>query len=195
MLVIAHRGASAVLPENTLPAFERAIEMGADYVELDVWNGLQVTHDAPRRNRAYPSLEEVIDLCRGRVGLMVELKRPRGDTVGRVLRLLGEDDVIVSFQRRAVEEVRARRPALRTVQHVGFGVSIRRAAAMGVWAVGFQDDRVTARGVAKARACGLETTVYTVNDERRMLALRDLGVTGVFTDVPDRALAALRGGA
>ena len=36
MLVIAHRGASAELPENTLPAFERAIELGADYVELDV---------------------------------------------------------------------------------------------------------------------------------------------------------------
>ena len=51
MLVIAHRGASAELPENTLPAFERAIEIGADFVEFDVWNGLEVTHDraAPRR--------------------------------------------------------------------------------------------------------------------------------------------------
>ena len=39
VLVIAHRGASAELPENTLPAFERAIEIGADYVEFDVWNG------------------------------------------------------------------------------------------------------------------------------------------------------------
>ena len=34
--MIAHRGASWDLPENTLPAFERAIEVGADYVELDV---------------------------------------------------------------------------------------------------------------------------------------------------------------
>ena len=31
--MIAHRGASWDLPENTLPAFERAIEIGADYVE------------------------------------------------------------------------------------------------------------------------------------------------------------------
>ena len=50
MLVIAHRGASAELPENTLPAFERAIEIGADYVELDVHadaeGRLVVTHDA-----------------------------------------------------------------------------------------------------------------------------------------------------
>ena len=33
---VAHRGASAELPENTLPAFERAIELGADVIEADV---------------------------------------------------------------------------------------------------------------------------------------------------------------
>jgi glycerophosphoryl diester phosphodiesterase len=35
-LVIAHRGASADEREKRLPAFERAIEIGADFVELDV---------------------------------------------------------------------------------------------------------------------------------------------------------------
>lgn len=35
-LVIAHRGASSELAENTLPAFERALELGADALELDV---------------------------------------------------------------------------------------------------------------------------------------------------------------
>ena len=34
--IIAHRGASAYYPENTLPSFEGAIAMGADMVELDV---------------------------------------------------------------------------------------------------------------------------------------------------------------
>ena len=34
--VIAHRGASAYAPENTLPAFLRAVEVGASEVELDV---------------------------------------------------------------------------------------------------------------------------------------------------------------
>ena len=192
MLVIAHRGASAELPENTLPAFERAIELGADYVEFDVWNGLEVTHAPPERGNAYPTLGEVIELCRGRIGLMVELKRPHGDTVERALRLLEDDDVVVSFQRRAIEETRRLRPKLRTVQHVGFGVSIRCAA--GGWAVGFQDQRVTRRGIAAAQALGLATTVYTVNDTARIRDLRHLGVTGVFTDVPSRALAALRNG-
>jgi glycerophosphoryl diester phosphodiesterase len=35
-LVIAHRGASAEAPENTLPAFEAAVRHGADAIELDV---------------------------------------------------------------------------------------------------------------------------------------------------------------
>ncbi|MFB3829683.1 MAG: glycerophosphodiester phosphodiesterase family protein [Bryobacteraceae bacterium] len=39
--LIAHRGASAYAPENTLPAYRLAIEQGADYVEQD----LQITKD------------------------------------------------------------------------------------------------------------------------------------------------------
>ncbi|MCJ7735939.1 MAG: glycerophosphodiester phosphodiesterase [Anaerolineae bacterium] len=35
-LIIAHRGASAAAPQNTLAAFEKAIALGADGVELDV---------------------------------------------------------------------------------------------------------------------------------------------------------------
>jgi glycerophosphoryl diester phosphodiesterase len=189
VLVIAHRGASYDRPENTIPAFELAIEMGADYVEFDVHNDLSVTHDRPRRALTYPKLDEVLDVCRGRIGLMVELKRPRGDTVERTLQRLDDDAVLLCFQRPPLEEARRRRPALRTIQHVGFGVSIRRAA--GAWAAGFRNDRVTHRGLLAAQRLGLETTVYTVNDEARMLELQELGVTGIFTDRPDRALAVL----
>jgi glycerophosphoryl diester phosphodiesterase len=35
-IVVAHRGASSTYPENTLPAFEVAIRLGAPLVELDV---------------------------------------------------------------------------------------------------------------------------------------------------------------
>ena len=58
-------------------------------------------------------------------------------------------------------------------------------------AMGYDAARVTPRGIAKGRLLGLETTVYTVNDERRMIELRELGVSGIFTDYPGRALAAL----
>jgi len=36
VITIAHRGARKFAPENTLPAFEKSIEMGMDYVEIDV---------------------------------------------------------------------------------------------------------------------------------------------------------------
>src|SRR5439155_1274037 len=79
---------------------------------------------------------------------------------------------------------------LRTMQHVGYGVSIRRAA--GAWAAGFSNERTTGRGLAAARALGLETAVYTVNEPGRMLDLERLGAGAIFTDRPALALLALR---
>lgn len=195
MLVIAHRGASWEQPENTLPAFERAIELGADFVELDVHadaaGRLVVTHDAPRRGGSYPTLEEALDVCRGRIGVMAELKTPRRyrrhRVVERTVRLLGDADVVLSFQQPALDEVRTLHPDLRTCQHVGFGVSIR--AARDAWAVGFSNVRVTSRGIAAAHALDLVSLVYTVNEPARMLELEAAGIGGVFTDRPDRALA------
>lgn len=35
-IVFAHRGASGYLPENTIPAFEKAVAMGANGIELDI---------------------------------------------------------------------------------------------------------------------------------------------------------------
>jgi glycerophosphoryl diester phosphodiesterase len=99
---IAHRGASAYEPENTLRAFERAIDMGATMLELDVHlsrdGHLVVTHDAELSRRTngsgdaadltlaeiqrfdaglgehVPSLTEVVELARDRVQLYIELK-------------------------------------------------------------------------------------------------------------------------
>ncbi|MCY7670381.1 glycerophosphodiester phosphodiesterase [Bacillus altitudinis] len=36
MYIIAHRGSSSAAPENTIAAFDVAVEQGADYIELDV---------------------------------------------------------------------------------------------------------------------------------------------------------------
>ncbi len=191
--VIAHRGASWELPENTLPAFERAVELGADYVELDVHAAndgtLVVCHDPPRGGEL--RLEEAIELLRGRSGIMCELKSPwryrRHDVVRRTVKLLPEDAIVVSFDARALQAVRGRR----VLQHVGFGASIRSAAGYA-WGVGFHDSRVTRRGLAKARSLGLATTVYTVNDAARMSELAALDVDAIFTDRPDLLRATLR---
>jgi glycerophosphoryl diester phosphodiesterase len=191
--VIAHRGASSELPENTLPAFERAVELGVDFVEFDVHaaaNGtLVVCHDPPRGGE--PRLEDVLEVLSGRVGLMCELKSPwryrRHDVVDRVERLLPDDAVVVCFERRALEQVRH----LRRLQHIGLGVSIRRAARYA-WGVGFWDARARPAGLALARRLGLATTVYTVNDEPRLRELVSLGVDGIFTDRPQLLQQVLR---
>ena len=95
-LVIAHRGASREAPENTPAAFEAAIALGADAVELDVRRTadgvLVVHHNASRRGvplalLTYPALvrlsrhepptfDTVLGLCAGRIGLDVEVKEP-----------------------------------------------------------------------------------------------------------------------
>ncbi len=50
VLVIAHRGASAAAPENTLAAFRLGVDLGADFVELDVQESedgeVVVVHDS-----------------------------------------------------------------------------------------------------------------------------------------------------
>jgi glycerophosphoryl diester phosphodiesterase len=80
--VIAHRGASAAARENTVEAFELAVEMGADGIELDVRRTadgyLVVHHDAlladgsaivtRRRDELpphVPDLAVALDACRG----------------------------------------------------------------------------------------------------------------------------------
>ena len=79
---VAHRGASALAPENTLPAFELAVELGCDMIEFDVLvaNGaVVVAHDA--RHAGAPgtvTLDEALRFFAERlpgVGLQVDLKR------------------------------------------------------------------------------------------------------------------------
>ena len=49
IVVHAHRGASAIRPENTIPSFQEAIRAGADFIEMDVVvtvdNVLVIAHD------------------------------------------------------------------------------------------------------------------------------------------------------
>ncbi|HWQ13863.1 MAG TPA: glycerophosphodiester phosphodiesterase family protein [Roseiflexaceae bacterium] len=114
-LVIAHRGASAYAPENTMAAFELAARQGADMCELDVQptadGQLVVFHDETterwdgQRRRAaactlaelqaldiggerVATLAEVCDFARERgMRLNVELKGPGfGAAVARLLR-------------------------------------------------------------------------------------------------------------
>jgi glycerophosphoryl diester phosphodiesterase len=101
-LFIAHRGASALEPENTLAAFRRALSMGADAIELDVRRSkdgvLVVLHDEDLKRVAgvdrkvweltieelkrikvfgkefIPTLEEVLAEFGNKIPLFIEIK-------------------------------------------------------------------------------------------------------------------------
>jgi glycerophosphoryl diester phosphodiesterase len=108
--VIAHRGASGQLPENTFPAYQRAVEQRADMIEIDLHRtrdgAIVVAHDAELSGlggrgeiadatladvraldagggERVPTLEEVLDRFGSQIPLNLEIKRGgRGEYPG-----------------------------------------------------------------------------------------------------------------
>ncbi|WP_419211317.1 glycerophosphodiester phosphodiesterase [Maribacter sp. X9] len=106
--VIAHRGAHLSVPENTIAAYENAINMGCDFVEIDLRKTkdghfvsvhnetvdayfdhksgrvgdftLSELRDTPLGknskgdNEYVPTFEEILRLCKGRIGIYLDLK-------------------------------------------------------------------------------------------------------------------------
>jgi glycerophosphoryl diester phosphodiesterase len=108
--VVAHRGAHNNIPENTLPAYQKAMELGVDFVEIDVRTTkdgrfVSVHNDridgyaegvkgpikdftleelraldvgsrvGPQwKGTKIPTFEEILDLCKGKVGIYLDLK-------------------------------------------------------------------------------------------------------------------------
>lgn len=141
--VIAHRGASKAEPENTVQAFRRAGQMGAQAVELDVRrtsDGVLVVHHNPhlpdqrliaQLTRAelppsVPTLGEALDACEG-MWVNVEIKNDpdepdfdptesiADETIAHLL-ARGEDHrwLISCFRVETVDRCRQLAPQIRT---------------------------------------------------------------------------------
>ncbi len=124
MLKIAHRGARLQATENTLTAFEKAIESGANMVELDVQlskdGQMMVIHDPTvdrttdgtgfvkdltyeelRKFRTaegdkIPTLEEVYELCIGKIQVLTEIKAMKClEPLARLIERMGNRDEVV----------------------------------------------------------------------------------------------------
>lgn len=78
--MIAHRGASWEAPENTLEAFQKAIDFGADLIECDVrlsQTGVPILiHDPPPKvlSKSVPTFDALLALDFQKTGLMIEIK-------------------------------------------------------------------------------------------------------------------------
>jgi glycerophosphoryl diester phosphodiesterase len=194
-LIVAHRGASAEAPENTLEAFDRAIEVGADMIEFDVRRArdgrLVISHD-PVRGRAarLPTLEETLRLTKGRIQLDVELKESGCEREAvELLRahFAPSDFYVTSFLAPVLSEIRAIDPAIRT----GFIFAMWNSRVRAACARSDADILVPHyRLVGRAEKIGKPLFVWTVDDTALTRRLFDSpGVTAIVTNNPRQAVA------
>lgn len=120
MMIMGHRGAATLEPENTLLSISRAMEIGVDAVEIDVHlskdNEVVVIHDSTvdrtsngsglvcsytladlkkldaGKGETIPTLQEVMDLIDKRVKLVIELKEEGAE--GQVVTLINENNLV-----------------------------------------------------------------------------------------------------
>jgi glycerophosphoryl diester phosphodiesterase len=198
---IGHRGAMGHAPENTIASFEKALALECDEVETDVWlvNGrLVISHDRPTGDGML-LLDEVLEFCRGRMGVNVELKcapdemkaRETGAIAARHLAERGDHDVYVSsFWWPALDAARIAAPSVRRA--FLFSTSPDRRALLAsardlaLWALHPNRAYVTPELVKAAHAASLRVNVWTVNDPGEIEVMGRLGVDGIMSDYPER---------
>lgn len=213
-LLLGHRGAPAELPENTLAGFRRAVELGADGVELDVQlsaDGVPVViHDCTlqrttaghgrvdqlpwaRLREWVPSLAEAAAWGAGSgAWLNVEIKAAGAEaTVLAALERAGAMDrsILSSFLPATVREARAlepRLPCCLLTERWDAGAQLA-AAETGATGVCLEDRGASDSAVAELRAAGLPVVVWTADDPARIRALLRGGVAGIITNHPARA--------
>ncbi len=189
-------------PENTIASFQKALDLACDEVETDVWltqeGRLLISHDRPTAKTTL-SLDEVLDFCRGRLAVNVELKcekdetraRETGASVATRLAARGRADVYVSsFWWSALEGARTAAPAVRRA--FVYSDSPDRAAlfasakALALWALHPNRAYVTQELVRAAHAASLRVNAWTVNDAKEITQFRNWSVDGIMSDFPER---------
>lgn len=131
-LVIGHRGAAAVAPENTLSSLAAAVAAGADLVEFDVGRDLTLAHSPREAPRERATLDDALGYLREH-GLGVHLD----------VKLTGyEQDVLDALDRHGLRE--------RALVSTAWPATTRRLAALAPAlprAIGYPRDRY---GVSRA---------------------------------------------
>mgnify|MGYP001192204370 CR=1 FL=1 len=215
---IGHRGASGYEPENTLRSFSRAIEMKCSWIELDVHMAdghIMVIHDEDLSRTTngkgkiseskyeylskldagegehIPTLPEVLALVDHRCRINIELKGEAiAEPVCAVLRESSwapDEFLISSFNHEELTQVDAffTRGALFDHRVDSY---VDTAKRLNAEVVILTRRLVTRKVVDQAHNNGLKFLVYTVNKPGEVRKMKSLGVDGIFTDFPDRAM-------
>jgi glycerophosphoryl diester phosphodiesterase len=218
--IIGHRGASAEAPENTIAAFDLALEQGADVLEIDLqMTGdrrlvalhdptLERTHGDPRAvgdltvaELEVARLGELLRAYRGRARFLLDLKDPRPPMERRLVTAVrsagvGPAVTVQSFDLSSLRRLRRLDPAI-AVAALADEMPQRparwldRAQRLGAVAVGVPRAGVTRRLVRAAHARDLRIRAYTVNSPAEARRFARYGVDGLITDCPGVIRAAL----
>ncbi|NQT11461.1 MAG: glycerophosphodiester phosphodiesterase, partial [Planctomycetes bacterium] len=148
------------------------------------------------RDQRIPTLQQMIDVARGRIRLNVELKFNGHDEklVERVVRILAENDfqsecVVSSLDYEALVEAKALDERLE-IGHI-VSVAIGNVTKLDVDFLSVNQENVTSRYVQSIHGADKQVHVWTVNDRKRMSSLVDLGVDNIITDDPATLRAVL----
>ncbi len=169
-------------------------------LDAGIWRGSEFAGEP------VPSLQEVLDLTRGRVPLNVDFQTSDAVAPGvAVVREAGmTGDVVVSGCRVECFEVMAEAtneittllnldvlpPGSTPAGAAAFAhASIDIAGELGAAGINPEHSLVDAALVARARGVGLGVWTWVVDDEDRVVELIDMGVTAVTTNRPEQMLA------
>jgi glycerophosphoryl diester phosphodiesterase len=200
---IGHRGAKAHAPENTIASFDKAIALGCDEIETDVWlmedGKLVIGHDGPASSDGLLTLDDMLDHCKGKIGVNVEMKCAWSDTqahqtgVHVAQRIAERKDPAVyvsSFWYEALAGAREAAPQVRRAFVYGAAPDmvalLVQARAIELWALHPERYYVTPARVSAAHAAGLVMNVWTVNDPAEIARLASWGIDGIMSDYPER---------
>ncbi|MBV1879609.1 MAG: hypothetical protein KUG79_18345 [Pseudomonadales bacterium] len=139
-----------------------------------------------------PTLLEVVEQINHRARINIELKGPRTAAAVNVLldRLCQNgwhqsEFMISSFdhQQLALVNPKYKRGVLFGPQRQDY---ILAGQSLNAYSINLSLQQINKKLVRKAHASGFKVFVFTVNQPRTMLTLKQFGVNGIFTDYPDR---------
>ena len=219
-LIIAHRGASAVAPENTIAAFEAAIAAGADGIEFDVRltrDGVPVViHDETLyrttgvRGRVadtssdqlnqldVPTVAKLFELFESnKLILYLEFKDKHIQLVEECCRLVEQhhlkDRVIFAcFEHAVLQTVKNIDSSFKTAALFQPPASfiLKRARAIGADGIALHHRLCDARLVDDANRAGFKIAVWTVDDPAWVKRAKEMDVHAVITNDPSALIAA-----
>jgi glycerophosphoryl diester phosphodiesterase len=228
-LIISHAACGGHAPENTLAGIRKAIELGAEGIEIDVQasdDGVPILmHDLTvdrttngsgevaalslpelraldAGGEPVPTLAEVLDLTKGKVLLIMEIKQPGIEQ--HIAHIIHEkqalDDVMAwSFYPAALEGMRAAEPQIPCALLVaGESMAIWEkmrslAVKLGVQGVSVFAPAIDELIAEDCRRRGLALYTWTPDSEAEIERLLRLGVDGVCSNYPDRVVSVLAG--